>query len=228
MDISIVIPTFNECGNVEPTFKNINKVLSNYEYQIIFVDDGSDDGTPNKVRELKDLFNQILLLERKGKKELSSAIAHGFNHSQGKLVAVMDADLSYDFEILPLMIEKISQGNDIVLGSRYLNQSDTYGFAIHRKIISKVSSLLASINLDQVLTDPTTGYAIIRKEKYDEVKDSMKLIGFKFVYELIVLAKDAKIIEVGTFFKDRVSGRSKFSIMEIFKFILLVIFLRFR
>ena len=139
----------------------------------------------------------------------------------------MDADLSYDFNALPKMIELIKKGNDIVLGSRYLEGTNTSGFSLHRKIISKGAAFLASINLEKNLTDPTTGFAMLKREVYFNNKHNMKLIGFKFIYEILVLSKNSKIKEVGTYFNDRVFGKSKFNCGEIVNYLRLIFSLKF-
>jgi len=227
MDISVIIPTYNELENVEPTFIEISKRLKAYNYEIIYVDDNSQDGTQGEIKVLMNRHENIVLLERKNAKGLASAIAHGFNNSQGRIIGVLDADLSYDFDAIPKMINLIELGSDIVLGSRYLEKNDAKGFSFHRKIISKVAALLASINLKSNLTDPTTGFAFLRKDVYNENKHQMKLIGFKFIYELLVLANKAKIAEVNTYFNDRISGKSKFNYFEIINYIQLIFLIKF-
>ena len=227
MDISVIIPTYNELENVEPTFIEISKRLTAYNFEVIYVDDNSQDGTQKRIKVLMKHHKNIVILERKKAKGLASAIAHGFNYSHGKIIGVLDADLSYDFDAIPKMINLIELGNDIVLGSRYLENTDNKGFSFHRKIISKIAVLLASINLKNNLTDPSTGFMFLRKEVYDENKHKMKLIGFKFIYELLTLANNAKIIEVGTYFKDRISGKSKFNFTEIINYLKLIFIIKF-
>jgi len=227
VDISIIIPTYNEVDNVEPTFNEIDKRLKTNKYEIIFVDDNSQDGTQKKIKELKIRHENIVFLERKNEKGLATAIAHGFDNSKGRIIGVMDADLSYDFDSLPKMIKLIKMDNDIVLGSRYLEGADTSGFSFHRKIVSKVAAFLASINLKNSLTDPTTGFALLKREVYFNNRQNMNLLGFKFIYELLVLSKSSKIKEVGTYFNDRISGNSKFNYREIINYLKLIFVLKF-
>ena len=226
MKISFIIPTINERNNIYPTFIGISKILVNYKYEIIFVDDGSDDGTIDKISELMKFNDNVKLYKRNSNKGLSSAIGYGFDNSSGNVLAVIDADLSYDFEAIPAMIKSINSGSDIVLGSRYLIKHSTSQFSVNRKFISSVATFLSRINLKKPLTDPLTGYGMLKKEIYNDNKNLMKFVGFKFLYELIVVSKTNKISEVHTFFKDRIVGKSKFSLIEIYNFIFLVIFLK--
>ncbi len=135
---------------------------------------------------------------------------------------MVDADMSYDLTKLPEMAELLSSGADLVLGSRYLKGSDTSNFALHRKFISFVAKTISSINLKVDVSDPETGYGLMRKEIYTKIRPRMKLLGFKFMHEILAFNPNAKIKEVETYFIDREIGKSKFSFKQIILYLKLI------
>ena len=117
--MSIIIPTYNESNNIEELIERLEIALLNINFEIIIVDDDSPDDTGYIAKNMKKKFNNIIVVIRKNKKGLSSAILDGINISSGKYVAVMDADLQHPPEILMNMYIKILNNKDIIIASRY-------------------------------------------------------------------------------------------------------------
>ena len=120
IELSIVVPTFNERDNVERLIEGIEQVLPNIKWEIIFIDDDSPDGTADFVRKLAQSKSYVRCQQRIGRRGLSRAVIEGILSSSAPLVVVMDADLQHDETILPTMLDQIRNNQtDIVVGSRY-------------------------------------------------------------------------------------------------------------
>ena len=118
-DLAIVLPTFNERGNVGPLVERLEKALAGIHYEVIFVDDDSPDGTADAVRRVAERHDNVRVLHRIGRRGLSSACIEGILAASAPYVAVMDADLQHDESILPEMLRRMREENlDLVVGSR--------------------------------------------------------------------------------------------------------------
>src|ERR1700691_4286034 len=118
-DLAIVLPTFNESGNVGPLVDRLQNALSGVRYEVIFVDDDSPDGTADVVRLLAERHDNVRVLQRIVRRGLASACIEGILGAAAPNVAVMDADLQHDETILPEMLRRIRDENlDLVVGSR--------------------------------------------------------------------------------------------------------------
>ena len=118
-DLAIVLPTFNESGNVGPIVDRLEKALKGIRYEEIFVDDDSPDGTADVVRRLAERHDNVRVLQRIGRRGLASACIEGILGAAAPYVAVMDADMQHDEAALPEMLRRIREENlDLVVGSR--------------------------------------------------------------------------------------------------------------
>ncbi|MDD4874172.1 MAG: glycosyltransferase, partial [Dehalococcoidales bacterium] len=117
--ISLVIPTYKEKDNIQLLVTRLGKVLTSYQYEIVIMDDNSNDGTAELVKSLSAKF-PVKIVVRRDKKGLASAVVDGFEHTTGDTIVVMDADLQHPPEIVPSLLEAINDGADIVIGSRYV------------------------------------------------------------------------------------------------------------
>ena len=139
--ISIVIPTFNEVQNIIPLIKNLVVLVSDFEYEIIVVDDDSPDGTSEEVNKYMKLNNKIRLITRIGRSGLSSAIKEGLIFAQGKYLLVLDGDGQHHPSFILNMLEEIQRSkSDIVIGSRFLNTSKLEGLSNERSLGSKIAN----------------------------------------------------------------------------------------
>ena len=133
--ISVVIPTFNELQNIIPLIKNLIVLISDFEYEIIVVDDDSPDGTSEEVNKYMKLNNRIKLITRIGRSGLSSAIKEGLIFSQGKYILVLDGDGQHHPSFVLDMLEKMKQNkSNIIIGSRFLNTSKLEGLSNTRSL----------------------------------------------------------------------------------------------
>jgi len=226
----VVLPTYNERENVKrllPELLNISqRVSEKWDIFVLVVDDGSPNGT---VAEVKRLANEnpgkILLLERNEKRGLGEAYKVGFRYATEELKAdvlvEMDADLSHDPNDLPRLLDKIENGYDFVIGSRYINGGKIYGWPLRRKIISWAGNLLGRFALGFKVKDCTSGFRVIRASLLSGLQEQIKTRGYAFQLSLLhsVLKKRARIVEVPIIFKERKFGKSKLGSRDLIEFI---------
>ncbi len=218
MELSIIIPTYNERENIENL---VDKIFSIYKSdkidgEIIIVDDNSSDGTGVIAEELKKKHKKIKVIHRSGKLGLSSAVLEGFKVSDGEVFGVMDADLSHPPEKISEMFGKIKSGEaDFVIGSRYIPGGKIIGWNLKRKLMSKFATYLARPFTK--VRDPMTGFFMIKKECI--IERDFDAQGFKILLELLMKAKYNSVIEVPIVFINRTKGQSKAGMNEIFFYI---------
>ena len=226
--ISIVIPTFNEVKNIIPLIKNLVALVSNFEYEIIVVDDDSPDGTSEEVNKYMKFNKRIKLITRIGRSGLSSAIKEGLIFAQGKYLLVLDGDGQHHPSFVLDMIEEINiNKSDIVIGSRFLKTSNLEGLSNKRSQGSKIANKLARISLHKnysKVTDYLSGCFCLEREKTKKFIRKIEINGFKFLYELLSLSKgDLLVKEVPLTFKERRFGYSKLDVAIVWDFLVSII-----
>lgn len=225
--LTILLPTVNERENIKRLIPQLLKLP--IELEIIIIDDNSVDGTRELVRSIMKRYNNIKLIERPKKMGLGSAYKDGFKLSQGEIIITMDADLSHDPKYILSFIEVMKQEKaDIVIGSRYVSGGEIKGWKFHRKIISKVANIIARTILRLPVKDATSGYRMYRRQAFEKTILLSKASGYEFQIEILFLAKKQgfKIIEYPIVFIDRIKGKSKLKIKDVFEFLIAVFKLR--
>ncbi|CAN5570379.1 hypothetical protein BH18VER1_BH18VER1_07320 [soil metagenome] len=207
--LSIVVPTLNEAENIEPLVRQIFSSVPDCG-EVVFVDDRSADGTPDRIRELAGEFPVRVLEREKPTLGLSGAVIAGAREARGHLLVVMDADLSHPpEEIGKLMRPLLENHADIVIGSRYVNGGSTPGWPVYRKAMSRVAAGLA-----YPLTgvhDSMCGFFAMRRAVLLEL--APEATGFKIAFEAIVRGRGRlRVLEVPIAFRDRRRGSSKMSL----------------
>lgn len=213
--ISIIIPTYNESGNIRKLIDAIKKELSKRKFEIIVVDDDSPDMTWKIVTEMikKKEYSNIKLIRRKNERGLSSAVIAGFNKSYGEIIGVIDADLSHPPELMNKMIDECNK-NDIVIASRYVKRGRKY-MGFFRKAVSTGATLMAR-PLTKV-SDPMSGYFFFKREV---IKNSeLKPFGYKILLEILVKGKYNRYKEIHFVFGKRYHGKSKLGAKVYFDYI---------
>jgi dolichol-phosphate mannosyltransferase len=210
MDITLVIPTYNEAGNIPILVEKVFRIFSckKLDGKIIIVDDDSPDQTWKVAENLKDKYPNLDVLRRLEKRGLSSAVLDGFALANTEIVGVIDADLSHPPEKIPELVAPIIKGEaDFTLGSRYIDQGGTQNWPLKRRLSSKIATL-AVLGLTKV-KDPMSGFFFLKKDIIKNVELSPK--GFKIGLEILVRGNSEKVIEVPIVFGDREYGESKLS-----------------
>lgn len=228
--LTVVIPTYNEVNNISKIVEKLEKALATINYEIIFVDDNSKDGTINKIRSFEAQKPNISLLLRIGRRGLSGACIEGMLISKSKLIAVMDCDLQHDEKKLLAMVNKFLNQNclDLVIGSRHSeNGKSKDGFNKIRKLGSDLAIFLTKKLLRIQTTDPMSGFFMVKKDSLVQIINNLQPNGFKILADIIACSnrttKKWAIAEVGYEFKKRTSGQSKMSIIIILEFLGLIL-----
>jgi dolichol-phosphate mannosyltransferase len=213
LDLSIVVPTYNESLSLEDLCKAISEVMrqTSLTYEIVIVDDNSPDGTADRARELARDY-PLQVLQRPGKLGLSSAVIDGWKISRGEVLAVTDADLSHDPTVFPSMVASLREGQaDVAVGSRYVPGGGFGNWPLHRQIVSRTAVLMGSLICP--VRDVTSGFVALKRSVIEDVR--LNPIGFKIGLELLVRGRYQTFCEIPYTFQDREKGSSKLGWKEI-------------
>ena len=213
--LSVIVPTLNEVENIEPLVRQIVAAEPDVT-EIIFVDDGSDDGTQERIRSLENELPLRLLERPEPTLGLAGAVIAGTRAASSDVVVVMDADLSHPPDEIPALVRPLMDDRaDMVIGSRYVPGGTTPGWPWYRKLMSRTAGLLA-----YPLTgvhDSMCGFFAIRKERLLAL--APHATGFKIAFETIVRGgDDLRVIEIPIAFRDRARGSSKMRLSVAFVF----------
>ena len=214
--LSLVVPTFNEAGNVALLVEKLEAVLGHIKWEVTFVDDNSPDGTADVVKELGKSKPYVHCIKRIGRRGLSSACIEGMASSNAPIVAVMDADLQHDETVLPQMFDMVDGGKDLVLASRFFDgQTAEEGLTKFREIGSNAANWIANLVTGTKITDPMTGFFMLKRDRFEQVAPNLSSEGFKILLDIIATARNMgaplDIGEVGFKFRARHDGESKMS-----------------
>ncbi|MDF2690840.1 MAG: hypothetical protein K0S29_695 [Gammaproteobacteria bacterium] len=215
MDLSIIIPTFNERENVQVIAQRIKAALAglSLSYEIWFIDDSKDE-TPSILEELAKAEPEVRYIHRENARGLGTAVVEGFAKAKGQYLVVMDADLQHPPELLPKIIEKLQQGNELVIPSRFVKGGSDGGLNAFRKLVSWTARVIGQIALKRLrkITDCTGGYFGLNRTVIEQVK--LDPIGWKILMEVLIKGRYSKVTEVPYEFVDRHAGESKMSLKE--------------
>lgn len=211
----VVIPTYNEAGNIRTVLRRVRRVLPDAD--ILVVDDDSPDGTADIAEQLGAERGRVSVLRRTHKQGLGAAYRSGFalGLAQGYAVLIeMDADLSHDPEALGTLVDTIDGGADLVIGSRYVTGAAIPEWSARRRALSRYGNRYAGIVLGVPIHDLTSGYRAYRADALRVIHaDTTRATGYAFQVELAYRAHRAglSVVEVPIEFNDRTVGRSKMS-----------------
>lgn len=213
-ELTLVIPTFNESGNLRELLKRVEVALTGVDWEMIVVDDNSPDGTATLAKAISREDPRVRCLRRVNRRGLAGACIEGMLASSAPVVAVMDADLQHDERILPKMLERLRSGCDLVVGSRHVEGgSADEGFSARRAAISRFATKLAKKALRADFSDLMSGFFMLRREIVEDCAPQLTSSGFKILVDIVASAhKPLKIEEVGYMFRERLAGESKFDI----------------
>ncbi len=221
--LSIILPTRNESANIEPLLRRLDQALCGIAAEVIFVDDSTDD-TPQVIRQISEQVKlPVKLIARSPDQRtggLGGAVVEGFRAAKGTWMCVMDADLQHPPEkIVKLMRHAQETASDLVIGSRFAKGASTPGLDHLRTAISNafiLSARILFINQLRKITDPLTGFFMVRRDKID--LNQLHPNGFKILLEMIIQFPTLKISEVGFVMESRHSGESKASVKEVIRY----------
>ena len=215
VELAIVIPTFKERDNIDPLLESLRQTLDGIEYEVIFVDDDSPDGTAAAIREISRTNARVRVLQRIGRRGLSSACLEGMLATATPYIGVMDADLQHDERILPTMLSELKEGKlDLVVATRNKEGGGMGEFADNRVRLSHLGRRLSRTVSHADLSDPMSGFFVIDRKFLDEVIHSASGTGFKILLDLVASARrPVRFAEVPYTFRKRMRGTSKLDIL---------------
>lgn len=224
-DLCIVIPTLDERENIGLLLEKLRSALASIRYEVIVVDDDSPDGTAAFAKRLTCTQDNLRVLHRIGRRGLSSACIEGMLATSAPYIAVMDADLQHDETILPEMYHRIrSQHLDLVVGSRNIDGGSMGEFSHWRLRLSHLGRRLSGVERHASLTDPMSGFFVIRRSFFERVAHRLTGRGFKILLD-IVLSSDGRIrvSEVPYRFRLRQHGHSKLDLIVGLEYLELIL-----
>jgi len=191
--ISIIIPTYNERDNIIALVKRIDHALSDYDYEIVFIDDNSSDGTAEVAAALSPEY-PVKVIVRKDKRGLASAVVDGLRYVESEVIGVMDADLQHPPEVIPHLVRELESGQ---------------GWGLVRRIISRGAIFLSHLLLPSTrkVMDPVSGYFMLYRRVVANA--NLKPTGYKILLEILMEGEFQNVAEVPYIFRTRSSGESK-------------------
>ena len=226
VELTVVVPTFNEAGNVPILVERLANVLAGIAWEVVFVDDDSPDGTSGIAREIARRDRRVRVIRRLGRRGLSSACVEGVMSSSAPYFAVMDGDLQHDETVLAAMFATLKADElDIVVGSRYVSGGDTKGLANPwRQFVSRAGTRMAQTLLKAELTDPMSGFFVMSRATFDAEVRALSQRGFKILLDIFASsARPLRYRELPCRFNQRQSGESKLDTMVAWEFGVLLI-----
>jgi dolichol-phosphate mannosyltransferase len=212
LELAIVIPTFNERANVPLLIAKLDAALAGRAWEAIFVDDDSPDGTSDAAREIARRDPRVRVIQRIGRRGLSSACIEGMCATAAPCVAVIDGDLQHDETLLPKMLDALQADAalDVVIGSRFCEGGCTGEWDSERVAKSAFATKLSRKVLKADLTDPMSGFFMIRSEIARGLVPVLSGIGFKILLDIMTASpRPLRFRELPYTFRVRTEGESK-------------------
>jgi dolichol-phosphate mannosyltransferase len=212
LELAVVVPTFNERDNVAVLVGKLDQALAGRCWEVIFVDDNSPDGTADAARALARSDPRVRVVQRIGRRGLSSACIEGMCATAAPLVAVIDGDMQHDERLLPAMAEALEADPslDVVVGSRFVTGGGTGEWDRDRVAKSALATRLSRQVLKADLTDPMSGFFCIRTDVVRQIVPHLSAIGFKILLDIMTASpRPLAFRELPYTFRTRAVGESK-------------------
>jgi len=219
MKLSVISPTLNEAENVPRLVEQLERALGDIDFEILIVDDDSPDQTWSIAEKISLTNPRVRTLRRMQNPGLSVAVIDGFSAARGDVVACIDSDLQHDVSILPRMLDELLKGMDVVVGSRHIDGGSTGKWNWLRRLQSWIATRTAQFLLGIKLKDPMSGYFLVWRKDFAEVREQLDGKGFKILLEILANLPRLKIKEVPYTFGPRTHGESKLSSKVILQYL---------
>src|SRR4029077_15640847 len=211
-ELTGVVPTFKEHDNVPLLVEKLARTLAGVDWEVVFVDDNSPDGTAAVARAIGETDARVRCVRRIGRRGLAGACIEGMLASQARYVAVMDADLQHDETLLTAMLAQLRHDDvELAVASRYLDGGSAAGLSsAKREQASRLSTAVARKLLGVTLTDPMSGFFMMRRDRFEERAPRRSSQGFKILLDIVATARGSlRIAELPFVFAERRHGESK-------------------
>ena len=225
LQLAVIIPVLNEVANVAPLIERLSVALDGLVWEAIIVDDNSPDGTADRAREEARLDPRVRIVQRIGRRGLSSAVIEGMLASGAPVLAVIDGDMQHDEAILPAMYRAVAEeGNDLAVGTRYVEGGSTGDWDASREKMSRFATALSRRLLKAEMSDPMSGFFAVRREAMMAALPHLSSIGFKILMDLVASSPTRlRIAEIPYTFRNRIHGESKFDARVAQEFAILLL-----
>jgi len=225
--VSVVVPAYRECPNLPIVVERLEKLLNEFAWEVVFVDDDSNDGSADVLFDLAKTNPHVRFIRRIGRRGLASACLEGMASSHAEVFAVMDADLQHDERILPEMVRAFAEDPnlDLAVGTRYSGQGGGVGdWSKARQFVSRFATKIEKALLRTPLSDPMSGFFAIRREVFEGTVRRMTGKGFKILLDIVLSSqRPLKIREFAYEFRSRQHGESKLDLIVGFEYLYLLV-----
>jgi dolichol-phosphate mannosyltransferase len=225
LEFAVIVPVLNERDNVGPLLQDISIALAGIEWEVVFVDDGSTDGTIELLESLALRDQRVRLVRRIGRRGLSSAVIEGFLATVAPIVSVIDGDRQHDERLLPEMFHAIAAKDfQMAIGTRYAGGGSVGQWDSARVRISKFATSLAGLVMKTPLSDPMSGFFAVRRETFIGLVPQLSKMGYKILLDVVASSKTPlRVVELPYEFRTRTAGESKLDNMVALEYVELLL-----
>ena len=223
-ELTVVIPTLNERDNVGLLVDLLDAVLDRVDWEVIFVDDDSPDGTSERIREISRRDRRVRCLQRIGRRGLATACIEGALATSAPYISVMDADMQHDEKLLPQMLTVLKREPvDLVVGSRYVAGGGLGGWDAARANMSAFARRLSRIICKVEIADPMSGFFMLRREVLEGALRHLSGQGFKILLDILASSpRSLRLRELRYEFRERQRGESKLDTRVAWEYMMLI------
>jgi dolichol-phosphate mannosyltransferase len=224
--VTVIVPTFRERENIPLVVGRLDELLGDFDWEVVFVDDDSDDGSEAVLLDLSRRHPRVRAIRRIGRRGLASACLEGMASSSAEIFAVMDADLQHDETILPKMIAAFREDPelDLAVGTRYTGEGGFSNWSKRRQFVSKFATLIEKSVLRTPLSDPMSGFFVIRRAVFEDTVRHMTGRGFKILLDIVLSAgRGLRTREFSYEFRARQHGESKLDVVVGLEYLYLLV-----
>jgi dolichol-phosphate mannosyltransferase len=214
--VTVVVPSFRERENIPLVVKRLDELLGDFDWEVVFVDDDSDDGSAEVLLNLCRTHPRVRAIRRIGRRGLASACLEGMASSAAEIFAVMDADLQHDETVLPKMVAAFREDPalDLAVGTRYAGAGGVSNWSKSRQFVSRFATLMEKFVLRTPLSDPMSGFFVLRRKLFEDSVRHMTGKGFKILLDLVLSTpRELRTREFPYEFKARQHGESKLDVV---------------
>ena len=226
--LAVVVPTLNEEKNVVRLYERLVRVLAGFNWELIFVDDDSKDGTLVEIAKIAVRDPRVRHIHRVNRKGLSSACTEGILSTCQDYVVIMDSDLQHDENAIPAIVAKlVDEDRDIVVGSRYVKGGGTGNWTPSREKMSRFATVISKFFFGIEIQDPMSGFFGFQRQRIVPFLKNVNGRGFKILFDLLTSSR-LRVAEIPYEFRNRKEGDSKLNFSTLYDFFvsLVYVFLR--
>ena len=224
-ELAVIVPTYNEAENVAEIVRRVALALEGVDWELVFVDDDSPDETWRRVRALGRADRRVRVLQRVGRRGLSSACIEGMLSTSAPYLAVIDGDLQHDETRLGVMLDRLRGGDlDIVVGSRYTDGGGVGDWDARRQAMSRLAGAIGRALIRVDLKDPMSGFFMLRADLLQTCVRNLSGVGYKILLDIFASCpKPPRFAEVPYEFRLRSAGESKLDKAVLWEYLLMLL-----